>query len=109
MRARVIEALNVVDFATDHHGDDAVYGLSRMMDWLDGRFEEHESDRTPWTGSQFPDLLADTACVVALISDVNNRLNCQLLHAANTILIVALEKLNEADGAAVGKRKEMGQ
>ncbi len=108
-RARVIEALSVLEMAAEHHADDAVSGLLHLVDWLDRQYEDPSSDRTPWTGSQFSDLLSPTATAVAVLNDINERLDCQLLHAARTILNVAMESLNEADGAAAAKcRAEKG-
>ena len=104
-RARVIEVWNVLHAAAEHHGDDAVWGLHHLTDWLDAQCEMHESDRTPWTDGQFSKLLTDVATTVAVLDEINNRLNCQLLHAARTILNVAMESLNDADGAAAAKCK----
>ena len=104
-RARVIEALSVLEMAAERHGDDAVWGLHHLTDWLDAQFEMHESDRTPWTDGQFSKLLADVATTVAVLDEINNRLDCQLLHATRTILNVAMESLNDADGAAAAKCK----
>ncbi|QIL71633.1 hypothetical protein G7048_15495 [Diaphorobacter sp. HDW4B] len=95
-RARVIEVLSVLEMAAEHHGDDAVWGLHHLTDWLDAQCEMHESDRTPWTDGQFSKLLADVATTVAVLDEINNRLDCQLLHAARTILNVAMESLNGA-------------
>ncbi|QIL69592.1 hypothetical protein G7048_03915 [Diaphorobacter sp. HDW4B] len=105
VHARVIEALSVLEMAAEHHGDHAVWGLHHLTDWLDAQCEMHESDRTPWTDGQFSKLLADVATTVAVLDEINNRLDCQLLHAARTILNVAMESLNAADAASSAKRK----
>ena len=98
-RAKVIEALEVVDCVVQELSSDEVWGLRHLLDWLDGRFSHHSDMKS----QEFFDLSCATGCAMAVLNALNNAHDNLLLHAANTVLGVAKQMLDDADVARVKK------
>ena len=90
-RSKVIEALEVIECVAEDIATDDTHGLRNLAEWLDMRFEEHESSSTP----PYAALAADTASVLAVLALVNEQQNNRLLQAAQTILTVAMQMLED--------------
>lgn len=91
-RCRVMEALTVVCYAVPHLHSDAACGLLNLMRWLDTRFEHYEVK-----GEQdFEELSANTCSVIAVLTQLNESFDHQMLYAARTVLDVAKQILDEA-------------
>ena len=98
-RAKVIEALEVVDCVVQELSSDEVWGLRHLLDWLDGRFSHHSDTKS----QEFFDLSCATGCAMAVLNTLNNTHDNLLLHAANTVLGVAKQMLDDAEAARVKK------
>ena len=94
-RAKVIQALEVVDCAVEDVPHDEVWGLRNLLDWLDSRFEHHEDQKS----QEFFDLSCSTNTVIAVLNVLNQARDHLLLHAANTVLGVAKQMLEDAEAA----------
>ena len=98
-RAKVIEAIAVIECATAAIKQDELYGLLNLAEWLDSRFEQHETANS----RSFNELSGNTVSVIAVLCLINEDHDSMLLHAANTVLASGKGMLDEAAEKALQK------
>lgn len=91
-RRKVTEAMAVVTYVVPCLGSDAACGLLYLLRWLDSRFESFEADGS----TELEELSANACAVAAVLSQLNESFDHQMLHAAHTVLGVAKSLLDEA-------------
>ena len=91
-RSKVKEATAVVSHVIHELKSDAACGLLYLLDWLDTRFEHFKAGGE----AEFEELSANTCAVVAVLSQLNESFDNQMLYAAHTVLGVAKSLLDEA-------------
>lgn len=99
------EAFNVIDASALPNEDDAVWGLTSLMERLEGLFKKEAGNETPWENSTTSYLSPEIAKVIAVLDDINDRLGCMLLCASLTVLTVSKDMLDDAVNRAVEARK----
>ena len=96
--SKVCEAFAVARTAIADNGTDAARGVFHLIDWLDDRFEVAGVGGAP-DAAVFAELCSSIESVIAVIHLVTQRVECILLTAAETILMAALDTLDEAVNA----------
>ena len=96
--SKVCEAFAVARTAIADNATDAARGVFHLIDWLDDRFEVAGVGGAP-DAAVFAELCRSIESVIAVIHLVTQRVECILLSAAETILMAALDTLDEAVNA----------
>ena len=97
-KSKVCEAFAVARTAIADNGTDAARGVFHLIDWLDDRFEVAGVGGAP-DAAVFAELCSSIESVIAVIHLVTQSIECILLSAAETILMAALDTLDEAVNA----------